>query len=123
MPKQRQSNNTNYLTPDTPAYRGLTESMTVYPDKDRVEGAPGMFLVESAAGDATYVVDLQTESCLCEDFQYRHRECKHLKRVRFWLGVEAPPAAILTRVPIADELVGRLSVTLPDGTVTNPWEA
>lgn len=96
--------------------KALTESMTVRDDAPSVDGASGMFEVTShpedpEKDDSTYVVDVEAPSgarCLCKDFQFRDRECKHVKRVRFELGDRVIPAWVKTE-KIDDEFAEHIA--------------
>jgi len=68
----------------------LTEKMMVLDDAPAVDGAPGMYLVVSGSGQS-YRVDAREGRCECPDAFYRHRECKHLKRVAFATGEREIP--------------------------------
>jgi len=68
--------------------RALSEWMTVFVE------APGMFRVISEGPE--YLVDLETETCECDDSTYRDPEggCKHIRRVRFTTGARDIPECI-----------------------------
>jgi predicted nucleic acid-binding Zn finger protein len=57
-----------------------------------------LWLVPSANGNGTYVVDPRDRSCSCPDFETRGQKCKH--------------------VYAAEITLKRETVTAPDGTVT-----
>jgi hypothetical protein len=71
--------------------RALNEWMTVFAE------APGMFRVVSEGPE--YVVDLETETCECDDSTYRDPDggCKHIRRVRFTTGARPIPECIDAR--------------------------
>lgn len=74
--------------------RALEEYLTVLPDS---VDAPGMVEVVSHTGES-YVVDVHGHNCECPDASYRlddETDCKHVRRARFALGVDAVPAEAL----------------------------
>jgi hypothetical protein len=71
--------------------RALREYMTVLDDGDeRARDAPGLYTVTTESG-SQYLVDTGLPACECEDFQYRDRHCKHIRRVMFATGRREPP--------------------------------
>lgn len=74
--------------------RALTEYMTVLEDGDvRARGAPGLYTVATESG-SQYLVDTGLPACECPDFQYRGRNCKHIRRVMFATGRRDVPGWI-----------------------------
>ena len=77
--------------------RALEEYLTVLPEHGRVKGADGLVLVVSATQEE-YVVDVHSGACECPDATYNLGDdelCKHARRSRFALGVDAVPAEAL----------------------------
>ncbi|MGB9931548.1 hypothetical protein [Haloarcula amylolytica] len=71
--------------------RALEQYLTVTPDVGQARGAEGLALVTSESGNE-YVVDVQEGRCECRDAEFRDVECKHIRRARFAMGVDAIPA-------------------------------
>jgi hypothetical protein len=59
-------------------------------------GGTGLFDVYSARDghNEVYTVDLREERCTCPDHTHREVECKHIRRVKFALGIMHPPAGV-----------------------------
>jgi hypothetical protein len=77
--------------------RALEEYLTVLPEHGRVKSADGLVLVVSATQEE-YVVDVHSGACECPDATYNLDDdelCKHARRARFALGVDAVPAEAL----------------------------
>jgi hypothetical protein len=71
--------------------RALREYMTVLEDGDeRARRTPGLYTVTTESG-SHYLVDTGLPACECEDFRYRDRHCKHIRRVLFATGRREPP--------------------------------
>jgi hypothetical protein len=67
-------------------YRALSEYLTVLKDGDvRARSAENLYTVHSESG-STYLVDAELPACECADHEYRHRICKHIRRVEFATG-------------------------------------
>jgi len=73
--------------------RALEQYLTVTPDVGQARGAEGIALVTSQSG-SEYVVDALEGRCECRDAEYRDPDggCKHVRRARFALGLDAIPA-------------------------------
>ncbi|MDS0220873.1 hypothetical protein NDI54_05830 [Haloarcula sp. S1AR25-5A] len=71
--------------------KALEQYLTVTPDVGRARGAEDLVLVTSESG-SSYLVDVREDSCECPDAEYRDIECKHVKRARFSLALDAIPA-------------------------------
>lgn len=73
--------------------RALEQYLTVTPDVGQARGAEGITLVTSESGKE-YVVDALEGRCECRDAEYRDPDggCKHVRRARFALGLDAIPA-------------------------------
>jgi len=69
-------------------FRALSEYMTVFAE------APGLFRVVSEGPE--YLVDLETETCECDDSTYRDPDggCKHVRRIQFTTGARDIPECI-----------------------------
>jgi len=79
---------------EEPAARALTTPMTVMDNAGMVRDAEGLFEVTTDSGRC-YIVDLDAPCdarCLCDDFKYRNRDCKHIWRCRFEIGERPIPA-------------------------------
>lgn len=68
-------------------HRAATEAMVV------VEDAPLLFEVYSGE-QSVYTVDAVAPACTCEDYQYRDRKCKHIRRLEMTLGMRAIPEGV-----------------------------
>jgi len=72
-------------------FRALAEYLTVLDDGDfRARSSPGLYTVTSESG-STYLVDPELPACECEDFEYRDRVCKHIRRCQFATGRREVP--------------------------------
>jgi hypothetical protein len=72
-------------------FRALAEYLTVLDDGDfRARSSPGLYTVTSESG-STYLVDPELPACECEDFEYRDRVCKHIRRCQFATGRRKVP--------------------------------
>jgi hypothetical protein len=79
---------------DERTVRALEEYLTVLPD---AVDAPGMVRVVSHTGEE-YTVDVRGRNCECPDATYNldeETDCKHVRRARFALGLDAIPAEAL----------------------------
>jgi predicted nucleic acid-binding Zn finger protein len=94
-PTKTTEKNVSEVEPRT--VRALKEYLTVLPEHGRVKGADGLVLVVSATQEE-YVVDVETGACECPDATYNLKGdelCKHARRARFALGIDAVPAEAL----------------------------
>jgi len=89
-------------TLDDRTERALTEYLTVLPTE---EGDEHVVEVHSQSGKS-YVVDAVEGNCSCPDAEYNLDDedaCKHAKRARFALGLDAVPVVATLEV---DETLG-----------------
>jgi len=96
----------------------LTEYMTVLEDVGEARGAEGLYTVVAQSGH-TYLVDVETGACECDDAFYRDPDggCKHVRRCEFATGRRTIPAWVdRSRV---DPQLG-LHVTNSDETAADP---
>jgi len=83
--------------------RALEEYMTVLPEEET-----GLCRVYTESGEE-YVVDTEDGACTCPDVRHNlgHDElCKHQRRCRFALGMDAVPADAVEELDV-DEALGR----------------
>lgn len=118
--KQTTEKNVSEVEPRT--LRALEEYLTVLPDHGLVKGAEDLVLVVSAS-QKEYVVDVRSGACECPDATYNLGEdelCKHARRARFALGLDAVPAEALEAVNVEPNFgafvdTGDMRVATPDG--------
>lgn len=101
--------------------RALTEYMTVLDDQGVVKDAEGMFEVVTESG-SSYVVDISDAEphCTCGDHLHRGKNCKHINRVRFAIGLEALPMWIdadAIKGDLGAHVDGEPRVAMADGGV------
>lgn len=72
--------------------RALEQYLTVTPDVGQARGVEGIALVTSGESGSEYVVDALEARCECRDAEYRDVQCKHIRRARFAMGIDAIPA-------------------------------
>jgi hypothetical protein len=106
---------------DERTVRALEEPLTVLPD---AVDAPGMVRVVSHTQEK-YTVDVRAGNCECPDAQYNlddETDCKHVRRSRFALGLDAIPGAALDACDVEPNFgafveTDEIRVATPDGGV------
>lgn len=122
--KTREQESTDEKTTDNVderTVRALEEYLTVLPD---AVDAPGMVRVVSHTGEE-YTVDVRENRCECPDATYNlddETDCKHVRRARFALGLDAVPAAALDAAEVEPNFGAFVNedavrVATPDGGV------
>jgi len=106
---------------DERTVRALEEPLTVLPD---AVDAPGMVRVVSHTQEK-YTVDVRERRCECPDATYNlddDTDCKHVRRARFALGLDAVPAEALDACDVEPNFgafvdTDEVRVATPDGGV------
>ncbi|MDQ2072829.1 hypothetical protein RBH20_09810 [Haloarcula sp. H-GB4] len=83
--------------------RALEQYLTVTPDVGQARGAEGIALVTSQSG-SEYIVDTLEGRCECRDAEYRDVVCKHIRRARFAMGLDAIPADAVAACDVDPDL-------------------
>jgi predicted nucleic acid-binding Zn finger protein len=81
--------------------RALEEYMTVLPEEDT-----GLCEVHTQSG-SEYIVDAEDGACTCPDMRHNlgHDEnCKHIRRARFALGLDAVPSDAVEELDVDENL-------------------
>lgn len=73
--------------------KALTEHMLVVEDHPDAWGDHEVVVYNE---DRQYLVNVDIGHCDCPDVQFRRRECKHLKRARYALGIDEVPGWVQT---------------------------
>jgi hypothetical protein len=81
--------------------------MSVMPNHPRVRDAPGLFVVVGENGNGEYLVDVDEQSCTCDDSRdpRRPNPCKHIRRVSILVG-ERPIPTWIPEVVDIDSHIG-----------------
>ncbi|ERG97502.1 MAG: SWIM zinc finger containing protein [Haloquadratum sp. J07HQX50] len=104
--------------------RALTEVMTVVSTNGTpiTDSDTPIVSVISASG-SSYTVDTDALWCTCPDYERSHQICKHIRRARFALGVDAIDAELLQKLEIDDDFgvhcPGPIVVAYDGGVIDN----